>query len=384
MKILHLSNVIGKLKGGGVHEVVCNIYKSQKELNHVPHIWYPGKYSDSDSIRLDNNVKALETYGNIKFGLVKNIFQKVDQAFNEYDVIHQHGIWMPISIYSNKIGSRTKVIRLVQPHGYLEPFCLRLSKMKKLFAYCAYERNNILNADNIVACSVNEGLNLKKIFPMKTISIIPNGISSEFYNEPSNKTKNNKGPKKIVYLSQIIPVKGLERFFKVIKDIDSEKLRGWEILISGYGSAPYVKSLKLLVEHLNLEYLIKFIGPKVDKEKIELIDNAKIFILPTYNENYGIVVAEAMARGIPVITTQGAPWKEINTNSCGLWVENNCKGLKSGILELIEATDQQLLDMGNRGRRLISKKYMWSNAAKKTITLYKWLINGIEKPDFVL
>ena len=68
MKILHLSNVIGECKGGGVHEVVSNLYRYQKIEQHEPHIWYPGSDKDADSIRLDSNIKGLPTIGSSKFG----------------------------------------------------------------------------------------------------------------------------------------------------------------------------------------------------------------------------------------------------------------------------------------------------------------------------
>jgi len=103
MKILHLSNVIGSQKGGGIHEVVANFYKNQKLLGHEPHIWYPGFENDADSIRLDGNIKSLPTYGDTKYGLIKGIFKKIPEEIDSFDIIHQHGIWMPISIYNKKI-----------------------------------------------------------------------------------------------------------------------------------------------------------------------------------------------------------------------------------------------------------------------------------------
>ena len=75
MKILHLSNVISEKSGGGVHEVVKNLYKYQKELGHEPHIWHPGTNDDSDSIKLDENIRALKTFGNKKYGIIKDLFK---------------------------------------------------------------------------------------------------------------------------------------------------------------------------------------------------------------------------------------------------------------------------------------------------------------------
>ena len=75
MKVLHLANVLGDHVGGGVNEVVSNLYKNQKRLQHEPHIWYPGDINDANQFREDENVVALPTFGDPKYGLVKKIFR---------------------------------------------------------------------------------------------------------------------------------------------------------------------------------------------------------------------------------------------------------------------------------------------------------------------
>ena len=181
MKILHLSNIIGEKNGGGVHEVVSNLYKCQKILKHEPHIWYPGSNKDADSIRLDKNIVGLETYGSNSIGIVKKIFASIDS--NKFDILHQHGIWKPISLLSKKFRKKSNIKSVIQPHGYLDPFRLNISKYKKKLAYYFYEHSNLNEADAIVACSIDEGEKLKKIFSHKDIAVIPNGISSEFFNQ---------------------------------------------------------------------------------------------------------------------------------------------------------------------------------------------------------
>ena len=384
MKILHLANVIGEHKGGGVHEVVSNFYRNQKLLNHEPHIWYPGSDDDANSIRLDSNLKALPTFGDLKYGLVKGLFKKTPKEIESFDIIHQHGIWMPISMYNRKIRKNSKLKSIVQPHGYLEPFRLNISKFKKKLAFNLFEKANLEEATVLVACAEDEAVKLKKMFPNKDIAIIHNGISIEFFNEPSLKYNVNKKKKRMLFLSQIIPIKGLERLFEVFSQIDVHKFDGWEFLIAGYEDENYTKTLKKLVDELNLSDLVSFVGPKLGKDKVEILDNTDVFILPTYNENYGIVVAEALARGIPVITTKGTPWEELNTKECGFWVDNTNEGIKSGLLDMLDKTEKDLHEMGERGRKLIERKYLWNKTTKRTIELYDWVLNGGQKPDFII
>lgn len=384
MKVLHLANVIGEQKGGGVHEVVSNFYKYQKLLGHEPHIWFPGADEDASTIRLDDNLKGLATFGDSKYGLVKALFQKIPNEIKSFDIIHQHGIWMPISIYNKKIRRNSKLKSVIQPHGYLEPFRLNISKYKKKLAFTFFEKSNLESASVLIACAEDEGVKLKEMFPNKDVAVIHNGIPLSFFDEPSLRNANGNKKKRLLFLSQIIPIKGLERLFEVIADIGVHRFVGWELLIAGYEENNYTKLLKKIVNDLRLDNLVSFVGPKLGKEKVEIFDNTDVFILPTFNENFGIVVAEALARGIPVITTTGTPWEELNTYNCGFYVDNSNEGLKKGLLEILESSQKELYEMGSRGRTLIESKYLWNKTTIRTIELYDWIINGGVKPGFVI
>ena len=383
MKILHLSNVICEKSGGGVHEVVKNLYKYQKELGHEPHIWYPGTKDDSDSIKLDDNIRALNTYGNKKYGIIKDLFKPLHKSIKYFDIIHQHGVWMPISLFNLRIKSSLGIPSIVQPHGFLEPYRLNQKKIKKKIVFDLYENKNIKTSDLLLACSKDESKKLKKMFYDKTIATIENGIDSEFLHAHSLKNKNiNK--KILLFLSQIIPIKGLDRLIEIINELGRDKFKGWELHIAGDNSGKYGHKLLSKVSELKLDDIIKFIGPKHGKDKLKVFDNSSAFILPTFNENFGIVVAEALSRAKPVITTQGTPWEDLKLFNCGFWAENNKKGIKTSIMKLLLMTDHELELMGLRGKKMIEKKYMWSIAAKKTIELYKWMIKKGQKPDFII
>jgi glycosyltransferase involved in cell wall biosynthesis len=384
MKILHLANVIGEHKGGGVHEVVSNFYRFQKELQHEPHIWYPGSDLDAESIRLDGNIRGMPTYGNSNYGLIKDLFRHLPTNMDSFDIIHQHGVWMPMSLYSLKIKRNTKLKSVIQPHGYLEPFALSNSKYKKQLAYNLFEKSNLLSASVLVACAKDEALKLKKIFPQKEIAIVPNGVSPDFFNSESKNDYLHKSKQRFLFLSQINPNKGLERLFRIMSSIGSSKFKNWELIIAGYENGNHTEFLKELITNLKLSDLVRFVGPKFGQEKVDLFDSSDVFILPSYNENYGIVIAEALARGVPVLTTKGTPWAELSTNNCGFWIDNTEEGIKTGLMTMLETSEKELKEMGNRGKELVRQKYLWNITTVKTIELYQWVVNGGRKPDFFI
>ena len=189
LKILHLANVLGERKGGGLHEVVVNLYKNQKNQGHEPHIWYPGSPEDTELSKLDDNVKALETYGDSKNGIVKILLKPLNPLLESFDIIHQHGVWMPMSLLNLRIKYSKNIPSVIQPHGFLEPFRLKQKKSKKKFGFLLYEQRNLMRANVILACSSNEGEKLENMFPSSCVATIDNGIDPDFLNAVSLKRK---------------------------------------------------------------------------------------------------------------------------------------------------------------------------------------------------
>jgi hypothetical protein len=188
------------------------------------------------------------------------------------------------------------------------------------------------------------------------------------------------------------PNKSLQAFFLPEIDVVSQNCKTQNTpltqrVIPEQFQTPPGKSFRTLVIDLHLDSLIKFVGTKLGPEKINIYDNSDVFILPTFSENYGIVVAEALARRVPVITTKVIPWvelNELNELNCGLWVDNSNEGLKHGMLKILEHSSSKLREMGQKGRTLVENKYLWDRTTGRTIELYRWILHGGCKPDFIL
>ena len=95
-----------------------------------------------------------------------------------------------------------------------------------------------------------------------------------------------------------------------------------------------------------------------------------------------MVVAEALSYGVPVLCTEGSPWSELNTASCGWYVPHADESIQQVLLEVFKKNSNDLFQMGLNGQMLIQRKYTWNLAAKKMAEAYKWLLNQEQKPDF--
>ena len=117
-----------------------------------------------------------------------------------------------------------------------------------------------------------------------------------------------------------------------------------------------------------------FCGYVYEDKKWNLFREADLFVLPTYSENFGIVIAEALACGTPVITTKGAPWRDLETYRCGWWTEMGTKATEDALRSFLSLTSDDLETMGRNGRKLVEEKYSARKTAKDMMSLYKSMI----------
>ena len=94
-------------------------------------------------------------------------------------------------------------------------------------------------------------------------------------------------------------------------------------------------------------------------------------ILPTHSENFGIVVAESLAVGVPVITTQGTPWGDLETYECGWWIDLSVSNLEKVIANAINTPVADLEAMGEKGKKLVAEKYEIKATTTKLLDLYQ-------------
>jgi len=142
----------------------------------------------------------------------------------------------------------------------------------------------------------------------------------------------------------------------------------------------YRKDVERMVRDLGLEDSVVITGEVRGEMKDCLLANADVFVLPSYSENFGIVVAEAMAWGRPVIASTGMPWKEVANVGAGWWVEPEEGSLAKALAEALGKGQEELQAMGARGRALVSERYGWSVPANRLISSYKNIL-ATDKED---
>ncbi len=181
-------------------------------------------------------------------------------------------------------------------------------------------------------------------------------------------------------MSRIHPKKGLLLLVEAWSRLRREN---WRIRIVGPDESGHAAEVQAAVDARGLTGAIEIAPPVDDREKWSVLRNAAAFVLPTYSENFGIAVAEAMAAGLPVITTTGTPWRHLDQWQCGWCVEPEVDALTNALDAVSQMSDSQRAEMGARGQAIVTDRFLWPAIGRKLRAAYDWLLNGGARPDCV-
>ena len=102
--------------------------------------------------------------------------------------------------------------------------------------------------------------------------------------------------------------------------------------------------------------------------------------MPSYTENFGNVVTEALAAGTPVVTTQTTPWSVLGQEGLGAWVPSDPQAIRDALLELLKQPEEVLKAKGTKGRKYVTEELTWTIAARKMLRLYEAILAQGEIP----
>lgn len=198
------------------------------------------------------------------------------------------------------------------------------------------------------------------------IFIIPNGVKRAILRKHEKKLDRNNV--KLIFIGKLVAQKGVDILIKSIKEIMRRK---YNVTLSIVGNGDLQEEYEKLVLDLGLESNVKFMGFVIGNEKFELLRNSDIFVFPSNHESFGIVLIEAMALSLPVITTNITAIPEVVGTDTGILISHNdVNALTEAITYLIENPDE-MKQMGLAGYERVEKFYTWDKVINKKIDVFK-------------
>lgn len=367
MKILHVISSL-YIKGGGTSEMVPRLARAQKELGYEVTIaaYTVGDISLTAKEAFDIGVVNETNHHKCKFlsaiGLSSDLSRSLKRLIAEADVVQLHGLWMYPCWAAAWEAQRQGRPYFVMPHGFLSPERLKISKWKKRIIGWLIEKPILKRATGVIATAAAEVRGIRAYGYQGPIHIMPIGIDIDKF---MMKDAGNKIVKTLLFLSRITPIKGLDMLAEAWSRVAP---KDWKLLVVGPDDRGYTEEIKKVYAAKCAADSFEFRGPCYGEEKKRLLASADAFVLPTRSENWGIAVAEAMASGLPVLCTKGAPWGCINEAHSGWWCEISVDGIEGALRELISTEDDELARMGINGRRWVSDNLNWGKIASKLVS----------------
>ncbi len=310
-----------------------------------------------------------------KLGISPPMRRALREAWKRADLAHNHSLWMMPNLYAGD-AVEAKIPLVLSPHGTMSDWAWQRSAWRKRLIGRLGQFRVLHRVSLFRATATDELLDIRRRGFRQPVALIPNGI------EISAKV-NPKGmiPRVVLYAGRIHPKKGLENLLKAWKQAE-EEFPEWELRLVGPDNEGYEVRLKTLAEQLRVAR-VRFMGPRYGAELAAEYQRADLYVLPTFSENFGLTVAEALANGTPAIVTHGAPWQGLEREQCGWWIEVGVGPLVGALREAMRLAPEILAKMGLQGRAWMERDFGWDEIGRRMVKTYEWLLGGGEPPPWV-
>ena len=328
----------------------------------------------------------VHTYRSVNFphprlGRSPDMLKGLVEACKTADVIHNNSLWMMPNIYSAwaKKGTRCKLVN--QPRGTLSRWALGNSKWKKRLIGWFGQYAAMRATDMWVATAEDEYEDIRRFGYNQPVAILPNGIDLPKVDSGANVQKDSER-RRMFFLSRIHPKKNVEMLIRSWAKLEN-RFADWDLSIVGPDkNNTYADDMKALAKTLGCRR-VTFEGELKGERKYRFMAESECEVLPTHSENFGMVVAEALACRTPVICSQGAPWKGLETEKCGWWIPTEEAAFDKTMSDVMSMSRAELSAMGVRGRDWMKRDFTWAGIGRKMKAAYEWLLGKVDRPEWV-
>lgn len=382
------------LRGGGVPRVVLDVARTVAEAG-LPSTIITGDTQDTPAAWI-NNAAPIQTPGPVdhhvpavyKVDMDRRVASAVSAdgmrdivtILRRSDVVHLHCLWSVANLQIADMCRSMGIPYILTTHGMLDDWSMQQAQVKKR-TYLRLGGKAMLEQAMFVLCTARgeieqsgkwfphgNGLVLSYIIDLEPYRTLPGpALAREQY--PMVADAHARGEAVILFLSRLHYKKGCELLIKAAKKA-LEQGKPATYVFAGTGDDAYVKSLQDLAAQLGIADRVHFVGMVKGEMKISLYEAADLFVLPTSQENFGLVLIEALACNTPVMTTRGTDiWKDIESSGSGIIVDQTEDAIAKELVGLLQDRSR-LAGLRQGARTWVFANYEVSHLVKKYVDVY--------------
>jgi glycosyltransferase involved in cell wall biosynthesis len=288
-----------------------------------------------------------------------------------FDLIHVHGLWNLPAWDAARLARRSGVPYVISPRGMLEREAMAIGRGRKAVAFRLVERRNIESASWLHATSRQEVETLEAT-GIGPVVFAPNGVDvDELKPDDPGATGHKFGispsEKVVLFLGRIHPIKRLDLIAASVGRLGST-IPDVRVVVAGPDADGWQSRVAGRFAHAGVR--VTWTGAVTGRDKANLLAAARVLVLCSDSESFGMSVAEAMAAGTPVVVTRTCPWPDVEREGAGRWVPQDADAMAVALGEILR--DEALgRSMGERGRALVARSYTWPAAARTIADGYR-------------
>lgn len=351
------------------HEVA--IYTTDRDLA-------PGERAVLSQGRLDGvGIRMFAQHFPAMFGTSFALARALPEAIRGADVVHLHSLYLFHTWVTARLCRKHGVPYLLRPHGTLDPFLWRRHRGRKAVMELLFQ-NRVLREAAALHYTAEEEKRLAAPHAQGAPGIVvPNGLDLAQYAElPAPGSFRSRHPeignrRIVLFLSRLNFKKGLDLLIPAFARA-ARRHDDLHLVIAGPDDGMRT-SVEGWIATAGVGGRATFTGMLDHPAKLAAFRDAAMFVLPSYSENFGIAIVEAMACGVPVAVSDRVNiWREIEAAGAGLVGPPTVDGVARQI-EALAADPAGAAAMGGRGRALVAEKFSWTRIARELESVYRSL-----------
>ena len=296
------------------------------------------------------------------------------------EAVHVHGLWRLSLTDPARISAAAGVPLVVAPHGSLSRWAMRSgSRLKPLF-WATIQRPAFRHTACWHATSEAECDDIRRLGFRQPVALVPNGIEL-----PPEREASPRSGRTLLFLARIHRKKGVDVLLDAWRQVQ-DGFPDWRLVIAGRAlpdeEPRYLDAMRRRAAARGAAR-VSFPGELLGSARENAYAAADLYVLPTWSENFGLTIAEALAAGTPVITTTEAPWGGLAERRAGWWIAPGVASLAACLREALATEGAVLRAMGRRGRRWMESEFAWRDRGRRMARTYDWLRGQAERPDWV-
>lgn len=331
--------------------------------------------------RKNVTIHSLGTSKN-KYGYTPKLVPWLRNNAKHYDALIIEGLWQYHGLAVRKALKNTKIPYFVFTHGMLDPwfkYTYPLKHMKK-WAYWPWGEYRVLrDAKSVIFTCEEERLLARKSFWLYKVkeSVASYGTSSPPANKDKLKAlffdihKELKSKRIILFLSRIHEKKGCDMLLEALAIIAKQDTRV-HLIMAGPDQTGWSETLKIQAEKLGISHRITWTGMLQGEVKWGAYYAAEVFCLPSHQENFGVVVAEALACGKPVLISNKVNiWREIEADAAGFIDEDTVEGTVRNLGRWLALDVAGYSEMCEHAKQCFSSRFQIQRAAARLVDIIR-------------